>query len=98
MQKLCLYMKLLQHKKICTQTVQTLPRLQHCVTDRRCIAGEKRCPPLPLWRENSEIQTKSSVNVNCKKIKQATVKNQFKSSAKLPTQTRKVLHDHKHVS
>jgi len=38
-------MKLLQHKTICTQTVQTLPILLHCVTDRRCIAGEKRCPP-----------------------------------------------------
>ena len=65
-------------------------------------------PPLYSWREalpsprsggkNNETQTKSSININCKKIKQATVKNQFKSSAKLPTQTRKVLHDHKHVS
>ena len=54
--------------------------------------------PPPLWRENSEIQTKSSVNVNCKEIEQATVKNQFKPSAKLSTQTRKVLRDHKHIS
>ena len=46
----------------------------------------------------SKIRTKSSVNINCKEIKQATVKDQFKPSAKLSTQTRKVLRDHKNVS
>ena len=73
MQKLCLYMKLLQHKKICTQTVQTLPRLLHCVTDRRCIAGEKRCRPRPPGVEGKyrEIQTKSSINISCKEIERA---------------------------
>jgi len=46
----------------------------------------------------SKIRTKSSVNINCKEIKQTTVKKQFKPPAKLSTQTRKVLQDHKHVS
>jgi len=91
--------KLLQQEKICTRTVQTPPGLLHCVTDRHCIAGEKRCPPphtlAAVEAKYSEIQT---ININCKEIKQETIKNQVKPSAKLSTQTRKVLQDHKHVS
>ena len=70
-------MKLLQHKTICTQTVQTPPRLLHCVTDtdRRCIAGEKRCPPPALEAKT----TKHKLNLRST----STVKRSNKQQSKI---------------